>query len=56
MIRDHFRVLKVDLSTGRGQIEEIEGRNIAREEAAWRRFCSAGWAFPTGGGKIRSSR
>jgi len=27
MIRDHFRVLKVDLSTGRGQIEEIEGRN-----------------------------
>jgi aldehyde:ferredoxin oxidoreductase len=28
MIRDYFRVLKVDLSTGRGQIEEIEGRNI----------------------------
>jgi aldehyde:ferredoxin oxidoreductase len=27
MIRDHFRVLKVDLSTGRGQIEEIDGRN-----------------------------
>jgi aldehyde:ferredoxin oxidoreductase len=27
MIRDHFRVLKVDLSSGRGQIEEIEGRN-----------------------------
>jgi len=27
MIRDHFRVLKVDLSTGRGQIEEIEGRD-----------------------------
>ena len=27
MIRDHFRVLKVDLSTGRGKIEEIEGRN-----------------------------
>ncbi len=27
MIRDHFRVLKVDLATGRGQIEEIEGRN-----------------------------
>ena len=27
MIRDHFRVLKLDLSTGRGQIEEIEGRN-----------------------------
>jgi len=27
MIRDYFRVLKVDLSTGRGQIEEIEGRN-----------------------------
>jgi len=24
MIRDHFRVLRVDLSTGRGQIEEIE--------------------------------
>src|SRR5512137_1113559 len=27
MIRDYFQVLKVDLSTGRGQIEEIEGRN-----------------------------
>jgi len=27
VIRDHFRVLKVDLSTGRGQIEEIEGRD-----------------------------
>ena len=27
MIRDHFRVLRVDLSTGRGQVEEIEGRN-----------------------------
>ena len=27
MIRDHFRVLKVDLSTGRGRIEEIDGRN-----------------------------
>jgi aldehyde:ferredoxin oxidoreductase len=27
MIRDHFRVLKVDLSTGRGQIEEVEGRD-----------------------------
>jgi aldehyde:ferredoxin oxidoreductase len=27
MIRDHFRVLKVDLSTGRGQIEEVGGRD-----------------------------
>ena len=27
MIRDHFRVLKVDLSIGRGQIEEIDGRD-----------------------------
>ena len=27
MIRDHFRVLKVDLSTGRGKIEEIDGRD-----------------------------
>ena len=27
MIRDHFRVLKVDLSTGKGRIEEIDGRN-----------------------------
>ncbi len=27
MIRDFFRVLKVDLSAGRGQIEEIEGRD-----------------------------
>jgi aldehyde:ferredoxin oxidoreductase len=27
MIRDHFRVLEVDLSTGRGKIEEIEGRD-----------------------------
>ena len=27
MIRDYFRVLKVDFSTGRGRIEEIDGRN-----------------------------
>ncbi len=27
MIRDHFRVLKIDLSTGRGNIEELDGRN-----------------------------
>jgi aldehyde:ferredoxin oxidoreductase len=27
MIRDHFRVLTVDLSTGRGKVEEIEGRD-----------------------------
>jgi aldehyde:ferredoxin oxidoreductase len=27
MIRDHFRVLKVDLSTGRGRIEKVEGRD-----------------------------
>lgn len=26
MIRDHFRVLKVDLTTGRGSVESIEGR------------------------------
>jgi aldehyde:ferredoxin oxidoreductase len=29
MIRDYFRVLKVDLSTGRGQIEEVEGRDAS---------------------------
>src|SRR5512139_926483 len=28
MIRDHFLVLKVDLSTSRGQIEGIEGRDL----------------------------
>src|SRR5512136_1677806 len=28
MIRDHFRVLKVDLATGRGRIEEIDGRDV----------------------------
>jgi len=27
MIRDHFRVLRVDLYAGRGQIEEIDGRD-----------------------------
>ena len=27
MIRDHFRVLTVDLSSGRGHIEEVEGRD-----------------------------
>ncbi len=27
MIRAYFRVLKVDLSTGRGTIEDIEGRD-----------------------------
>jgi len=26
MIRDHFRVLIVDLSTGRGRVEEVDGR------------------------------
>ncbi|HWU40179.1 MAG TPA: aldehyde ferredoxin oxidoreductase N-terminal domain-containing protein, partial [Candidatus Acidoferrum sp.] len=28
MIRDHFRVLKVDLSSGRGKVEDIEGRDV----------------------------
>ncbi len=28
MIRDHFRVLKVDLTTGRGQVETLEGRDL----------------------------
>lgn len=28
MIRDHFRVLIVDLATGRGNIEKLEGRNV----------------------------
>lgn len=27
MIRDHFRVLKVDLGTGRGQVETLDGRD-----------------------------
>jgi aldehyde:ferredoxin oxidoreductase len=27
MIRDHFRVMKVDLSIGKGQVQEIEGRD-----------------------------
>lgn len=27
MIRDHFRVLIVDLSTGRGRVEEVDGRD-----------------------------
>jgi aldehyde:ferredoxin oxidoreductase len=29
MIRDHFRVLHVDLSTGRGKVEDIEGRGAS---------------------------
>jgi aldehyde:ferredoxin oxidoreductase len=28
MIRDHFRVLEVDLSSGRGKIEALEGRDL----------------------------
>ena len=28
MIRDYFRVLKVDLATGRGQVETLEGRDL----------------------------
>ncbi|MGQ9921351.1 MAG: aldehyde ferredoxin oxidoreductase N-terminal domain-containing protein [Desulfobacca sp.] len=28
MIRDHFRVLLVDLATGRGQVETLEGRDL----------------------------
>ncbi len=28
MIRDHFRVLEVDLSSGRGKIEALDGRNL----------------------------
>jgi aldehyde:ferredoxin oxidoreductase len=27
MIRDHFRVLRVDLATGRGEILELDGRD-----------------------------
>ncbi|MBW2122475.1 MAG: hypothetical protein JRH07_11590, partial [Deltaproteobacteria bacterium] len=27
MIRDHFRILTVDLSTGRGSVVSLEGRN-----------------------------
>lgn len=27
MIRDYFRVLKVDLATGRGQVDTLEGRD-----------------------------
>jgi aldehyde:ferredoxin oxidoreductase len=27
MIRDHFRVMRVDLASGRGTIEEVDGRN-----------------------------
>jgi aldehyde:ferredoxin oxidoreductase len=28
MIRDHFRILEVDLSSGRGKIEALEGRDL----------------------------
>ena len=56
MIRDYFRVLQVDLSTGRGRIEAIDGRDTHGGEAAWPRCSSPGWASPIGGGKIRSSR
>jgi aldehyde:ferredoxin oxidoreductase len=54
MIRDHFRVLEVDLSTGRGKIEEIEGRNawaggsgLAALLFSRRGFADRGWKDPT---------
>jgi aldehyde:ferredoxin oxidoreductase len=28
MIRDHFRVMRVDLNTGRGEIQTLEGRDL----------------------------
>ncbi len=37
MIRDHFRVLTIDLSNNRGTVVEIDGRN----EVAGGRTCSA---------------
>jgi aldehyde:ferredoxin oxidoreductase len=53
MIRDHFRVLKVDLSTGRGQIEEIEGRNTCAGGSGLAAllfdrmgFCDRSWEDP----------
>jgi aldehyde:ferredoxin oxidoreductase len=53
MIRDHFRVLKVDLATGRGQIEEIDGRNtwaggsgLAAFLFDRMGFCDRGWEDP----------
>ena len=27
MIRDHFRILKADLATGKGQVVTLEGRD-----------------------------
>jgi len=46
MIRDHFRVLKVDLSTGRGQIEEIEGRNTYAGGSGLATFLFGRMGFP----------
>jgi aldehyde:ferredoxin oxidoreductase len=46
MIRDYFRVLKVGLSTGRGQIEEIEGRDAWAGGSGLAAFLFGRMGFP----------
>ncbi len=46
MIRDHFRVLKVDLSTGQGHIEEIEGRDTCAGGSGLATFLFSRLGFP----------
>jgi aldehyde:ferredoxin oxidoreductase len=46
MIRDHFRVLKVDLATGRGQIEEIDGRDVCAGGSGLAALLFGRWGFP----------
>ncbi len=46
MIRDHFRVLTVDLSTGQGRIEEIEGRDTCAGGSGLATFLFSRLGFP----------
>src|SRR5512139_1723452 len=46
MIRDYFRVLKVDLSDGKGRIEEIEGRDTYAGGSGLAAFLFSRTGFP----------
>ena len=46
MIRDHFRVLKLDLASGRGRVEEIEGRDALAGGSGLAAFLFSRMGFP----------
>ncbi len=52
MIRDFFRVLVVDLCTGRGNVATMEGRNTMPAAAGLPPSCSTNMAIPIDHGMI----